>query len=141
MAIAQSGTGQDMSIQGGQSGCLSDARHVMRLLASLLGLRSEHNKPNRDQFIAVNQQNVNPQAQPYVPLSIYDQSKVLSNPNDFDMNSISLIDPVTFSTNGAPVIQSRLGNNLVNTGTLSMKDCQALTWFYQCSATCQDRKY
>ncbi|GAU92937.1 hypothetical protein RvY_04948 [Ramazzottius varieornatus] len=137
MVTAQTGQGQQMSLQGGPSGCMNNPRQVMRLLASLTGLRSEHNKPNRDQFVQVNQQAVDPRAQPYVPLQVFDQSKVLSNPDDFDFNSITLIDQTQFSTNGAPVIQSK-SKPIQNSGSLSMKDCQAITQFYGCSATCQD---
>ena len=47
MVTSQNGQGQQMSLQGGQSGCMNSPRHIMRMLASLTGLRSEHNKPNR----------------------------------------------------------------------------------------------
>ena len=140
MIAQQSGQGQAMSIQGGQSGCMNSPRHIMRLLASLTGLRSEHNKPNRDQFVTVSSQNIEPRVQPYVPVNVFDSSKVISNPNDFDYNSITMIDPLEFSGNGAPVIQSRTQATIINSGSLSMKDCQAITSYYQCSATCQDRK-
>ncbi|XP_055337682.1 AAC-rich mRNA clone AAC11 protein-like [Paramacrobiotus metropolitanus] len=122
--------GQHMSIQGGNSGCMGSVKAVMRMLASLIGLRSEHNKPNnRAQFIQINPSNVESRVQPYVPLNQYDPSRVCFDP-DFDYNSITLIDPNQFSGNGAPVIQS-LGRPLLNTGQLSRKDCQGIALYYR----------
>lgn len=54
MIYQQNGLGQYMAIQGGVNGCLSNVRQVMRLLMSLLGQRSEYNKPNRNAFVSVN---------------------------------------------------------------------------------------
>lgn len=113
------------------------------MLASLTGMRSEHNKPTRDQFITVTPSNVEPRTQPYVPLNTYDPNTVQANSQDFDYNSITLIDPLVFSGNGAPVISSR-SKPFLNNGALSMKDCQALGYYYRGTCqpqNCADRTY
>ncbi|GAU92938.1 hypothetical protein RvY_04949 [Ramazzottius varieornatus] len=51
MITQQEGRGQYVAIQ---AACLGNVRNVMRILSYLLGLRPEHNKPNRDSFITVN---------------------------------------------------------------------------------------
>lgn len=126
----------------GNSGCLASSRHVMRILVGLAQLRSEHKKPGRDQFIAVNPANVESRTQPYNPLNVYDSNKVIHNPQDFDFNSITLIDQTAYSGNGAPVVQSRV-RPFLNNGVLSMKDCQAIAFANggTCNPqTCADRE-
>ena len=141
MIVSQNGMGQHMSIQGGQSGCMANVGGVKRLLASLLGLRSEHNKPGRDNFITVFPTNVDVRSELFAPLNQYSPTSVLSNPNDFDYNSITLINPFEYSATGQPVIQSR-GTPFFTNGAISLKDCQALSYYYSCPATnqCRDRK-
>ncbi|GAU91609.1 hypothetical protein RvY_03834 [Ramazzottius varieornatus] len=136
MVVSQTGQGQFMAMQGGTNGCLASPRQAMRLLVSLLGLRSEHNKPNRDNFIQINQANLNAVAMGNNIFNIYDASKSLSD-SGFDYNSITLPDSQTvYSNNGQPTIVSRTGTPFQNPGRLSPQDCQALRYMYNCNIQC-----
>ncbi|GAU91830.1 hypothetical protein RvY_04011 [Ramazzottius varieornatus] len=127
---------QHMAIQNGPGGCLSSTRQVMRFLASVLGLRGEHNKPGRDNFIQINIQNVDRLAPLVGAFNEYDPRTVAFNATDFDYNSISMLDPLSYSRNGAPVIVSRNGRPIFNGGRLSFRDCYALSLMYGCMVQC-----
>ena len=73
--------------------------------------------------------------------TIYNAGTVSINPNDFDYNSITIQDPVTYSMNGAPVLASRNGRPLYNAGRLSIRDCQALSTMYNCRIQCPTCEY
>ncbi|OQV24993.1 hypothetical protein BV898_01201 [Hypsibius exemplaris] len=137
MINLQQGKGQYMAIQGGVNGCLSNVRQVMRLLMSLLGQRFEHNKPNRDAYVNVNTGIATSVSTNYGVYNIYNPTLVLSNPADFDYNSVTLMDQVTFSNTGTPVVTGKT-KAINNVGRLSLKDCQCLSFLYSCSVACQD---
>ncbi|XP_055337498.1 uncharacterized protein LOC129587676 [Paramacrobiotus metropolitanus] len=135
----QYGRGQYMAMQPGINGCLGNRRQAMRILASLLGLRSEHNKPNRDTFLLVNTNNINPVGMLNQVFNTYDRNKVIFDQDNFDFNSITLLDPFTFTSNGNPTITAKGGFNIQNVGRLSVTDCTAIKVMYQCpSVQCAD---
>ncbi|XP_055337495.1 uncharacterized protein LOC129587673 [Paramacrobiotus metropolitanus] len=140
MLAAQNGAGQYMSIQPGAGGCMQNKAQIMRLLSYLLELRPEHNKPNRDTFVTTNPSALNiAAASSGVFNRITNESAIIYNSAEFDYNSITLIDPYTYSGTGAPVITSKANFPIYNSGRLSIRDCQALAYIYGCnSANCQD---
>ncbi|OQV24988.1 hypothetical protein BV898_01196 [Hypsibius exemplaris] len=136
MITIQNGLGQHMSIQ---ASCMSSVREVMRILSYLIGLRPEHNKPNRGSYITVNTGAattvaVNAGAFNLLP----NTAAILYNPNEFDYNSITMLSPLTYSASGAAVITSTTSTAINNIGRLSIRDCQALSFLYSCSITCSD---
>ena len=66
----------------------------------------------------------------------YDSQSVAFNATDFDYNSVSMLDPMSYSRNGAPVIVSRNGRSIFNAGRLSFRDCYALSIMYGCRIRC-----
>ncbi|OQV24990.1 hypothetical protein BV898_01198 [Hypsibius exemplaris] len=130
MVASQTGQGQYMAMQDGQNGCLRDKKQAMRILASLLGLRSEHNKPARDFAIRMNPQFLDAVGRADNVFSTYDPTRVYAS-LQFDYNSITMIDPITFS-NGGFTYTVPNGVFLRNTGRLSLMDCQALQIMYAC---------
>ncbi|GAU97396.1 hypothetical protein RvY_08703 [Ramazzottius varieornatus] len=136
MINGQNGRGQYMAVQAGPNGCLSSVRQVMRMLMSLAGIRFEHNKPNRDAYITVNTPLATSVATSLGVFTTYDPAKVISNRDDYDYFSVTNLDAATFSQTGAPVISSKTSSQLFNTGRLSLKDCQCLSFLYSCTVTC-----
>ncbi|OQV25653.1 hypothetical protein BV898_00588 [Hypsibius exemplaris] len=128
--------GQFMAVLNGPDGCLGSARQVMRFFASVLGLRGEHNKPGRDNFIQIDYNNVSPVGRSAGAFTPYNPSQVFINATDFDYNSITIQDPMTYSTSGMPVIRSLNGRPLYNAGRLSYRDCLALSMVYDCRIQC-----
>lgn len=63
---------------------------------------------------------------------IYDPNKVFTDATFFDYNSITLIDPESFTENGRPTIEGKHGNTIFNIGRLSMMDCFMLKYIYSC---------
>jgi hypothetical protein len=68
--------------------------------------------------------------------TVYNPSSVFFNATDFDYNSITVQDPMTYSNNGLPVISSRNGRPIFNAGRLSFRDCQAISMIYNCVIQC-----
>lgn len=141
MVTAQRGQGQYMSIQSGPNGCMANTRQIMRILAYLLELRPEHNKPNRDSYIAINPSALNngTWAQSFFGtlwffprkslhyvfaevasiglFNVIPDSTIIYSPSEFDYNSITLMDTNSYSSNGAPVVASKTARQIWNNGT------------------------
>ena len=58
--LPSSGSGQKLGISAGQYGCLDSKRLVMKTLFHVLGKRSEHNRPDRDDYLDMHLDNLDP---------------------------------------------------------------------------------
>lgn len=61
MVRQQRGRGQIVSIARGDGGCSNSKREIMKTIVHSLGLRNVHRRNDRDQFLEMQLENLDPQ--------------------------------------------------------------------------------
>ncbi|OQV24989.1 hypothetical protein BV898_01197 [Hypsibius exemplaris] len=141
--LTQSGHGQKVALFGTTTtnGCLNTVRDAMKYLVHVLGLRSEHNRPDRDRFINVFPENISPELQSLDLLKQYNAAQIDYLPIGFDFDSVTIPEPTKYAKNGSllytPIMPEQGFGTLPR---LSKGDCIGLALQYTgCSlASCQD---
>ncbi|XP_055345766.1 zinc metalloproteinase nas-4-like [Paramacrobiotus metropolitanus] len=129
------GLGQPLVMFPGTGGCMDSKRDIMKLLSNALGLRNEFSRPDRDNFILVQPQNVKSEFRTLDLFRKYQPSEVEYQNFPFDYLSITMYSQDRFA------IEGTVAYNLINPGAfvgnlprLSKGDCQGLTAHYGCSS-------
>lgn len=121
--VGMQGGGQDITVNAG----FCDYPMILHEIAHVLGLYHEHARPDRDQYIRINWDNIDPK---YVRYFNIEQTSVnLQRPYDF--NSVTHYPPNTLSNNGKPTIEPVLSTVKVGpTGHLSPGDIMLINAIY-----------
>ena len=118
--------------------------HFRRLLMNLLSVRSEHNRPDRNNYLTF--QSGNPNVQVVAPLDKYNLFNAYNGSvtvaSTFDYQSITLVSGEKFAASlDTPVFVPVGSNSVGKLARLSRTDCLVLNLLYQCRATCHDRRF
>ncbi|XP_055334559.1 zinc metalloproteinase nas-14-like [Paramacrobiotus metropolitanus] len=139
--VRQNGQGQKMIMTAGPGGCMSAKRDIMAVLVSALGLRNEHKRPDRDDFLQTFPSNILPDLQSLNLLRIYNASQIEFRSTAFDLLSITIPSASRFARANTVLYTPRdATRTLGNLARLSVGDCNALRRMYPtCSSiTCRN---
>ena len=119
------------------NGCV-DTGIVVHELMHVLGFEHEHNRADRDSFITVNFENIDPQAVGMFAIKTADSS-FFGTP--YDINSITHLGSGSFSINGLPTILTKGGATIMeeyektDAQIMTASDILAVRLRYQCGVT------
>lgn len=123
--------------------CLDSLRETMRLLVNLLGIRSEHNRNDRNSFLTFTSGDPNAQVmeslQRYSLFLLYNSSTT-AIASTFDYQSVTLVTGDKFAaSSNAPVFVANTA--IGQLARLSRTDCLLTNMLYRCNSACPDRKW
>ncbi|XP_074647718.1 zinc metalloproteinase nas-6-like [Tubulanus polymorphus] len=124
-SIGKIGAVQSVSLN---SECL-DKNGVIRELIHVLGFGYEQNRPDRDQFVAVNWDNVKPEYKD--SFKIEEKSVTLGVP--YNYRSVMHLNRYQFSKNGKPTLTPKRTGELMGGGVLQPLDVKKIRILYKCT--------
>lgn len=126
--VGMQGGKQDISIGG--EGCLHDTQITHESLHAL-GFGHEHSRPDRDQYISIKWENVDPNQKDAFRIEKNSNNMI----NTFDFGSVMLYPRNGFSANGGDTVQSKIQGFSVprEQPILSESDVQRVRALYKCS--------
>ncbi|GAU89625.1 hypothetical protein RvY_02155 [Ramazzottius varieornatus] len=131
--LPSNGDGQKLGISSGKYGCTHSKRLVMKTLFHVLGKRSEHNRPDRDDYLDMHLENLDPTFAPFAPFQKYLDSTVYYQGFPYDYNSITHHLPTAYAKPGSTVFSVRDSSKTIgDKPRLSYWDCYAMSMQYQC---------
>ncbi|GAU88355.1 hypothetical protein RvY_01066 [Ramazzottius varieornatus] len=136
--MAQGKTEQSLLLTTGPQGCFDGSMHsLMKYFAVSMGLRNEHQRPDRDGYLQISNDKIDPQLQ--VAYQTYPAAEVhITCP--YDYCSITHNQPTDFAAvNGTEVFTVKEAPYFIpKLDQLSTCDCQQLKALYGCDpATCE----
>ncbi|CAL8091356.1 unnamed protein product [Orchesella dallaii] len=126
-AIGKQGGGQQMSLQSPDCMWMDTILHEM---IHTLGFDHEQSRPDRDDFVTVQFQNVIPGKERNFIKHSYGQVSTFNV--GYDQQSIMHYDSTDFSRNGQPTIVAKDGGAIGSTGDLRQSDILKLKRMYKC---------
>ncbi|CAL8091364.1 unnamed protein product [Orchesella dallaii] len=125
--VGKQGGSQHMSLQS--PGCMSMGT-IMHEMIHALGFFHEQSRPDRDDFVTIRLQNVQPGTEHN--FNKYSSSQVSTFNVGYDQQSIMHYGSTAFSSNGQPTIVARNGGPIGSTGDLRQSDILKLKRMYNC---------
>ncbi|ODN00311.1 Zinc metalloproteinase nas-7 [Orchesella cincta] len=126
-AVGKQGGAQHMSLAS--PGCMSMGTMMHEMIHSL-GFYHEQSRPDRDDFVIVRYQNIQPGTEHN--FNKYSSSQVSTFGVAYDLRSIMHYGSTAFSKNGQPTIIARNGGAVGSTGDLRNSDIMKLKRMYNC---------
>ncbi|KAL5278787.1 hypothetical protein ACFFRR_003419 [Megaselia abdita] len=129
-AVGRTGGRQEVNLQS--PGCLTKVGTAIHELMHALGFLHEQNRHERDDYVTVQFQNIQPSA-----VGNFDKASAASTIDfgvPYDYGSVMHYSGSAFSTNGRPTIIARQGNaNMGQRDGFSPRDLQKVNSMYNCN--------
>jgi len=125
--VGRLGGRQDMNLQS--PGCMSIGT-IMHEMIHALGFHHEHGRPDRDDYVNILWQNVQP-GMAYA-FDKFPDTEVTTFGVPYNIKSIMHYDGYGFSSNGQPTMVAKSGEPIGSTGNLEGTDIQKLKIMYNC---------
>ncbi|XP_055352543.1 uncharacterized protein LOC129598590 [Paramacrobiotus metropolitanus] len=130
-------TEQPLVLTAGPAGCVGQGpRPLLKYFVLVLGKRNEHQRPNRDEYVHINEENLD--AASRVAYKKYSDDEFFSACSDYDYCSVTHNQPMDFTSNGtAGFIVKKEPYFIPQLDHLGECDCMDLKILYGCTPNCK----